>query len=527
MKGSVLFKYHKYLIILFFFTGLNNNIWCQKHPNSPVYKDYKSPDSTSIFKKVDNSFKLWQSYLLLKEANAGNPMAQHELGLRYLTGNGFQADTVKGFYWIQKAAEFNLPAANYNLGILLNNGWGTNWNPFEAFKHFEIAARDSMPEALYVLGLLYTDNLIVPRNYEKAFHLIKKAADLEYKPADDVLLEFYRRGIATLYDSSFSSEMKKYDNKKSSDENDLINPADNITFFRSANDSSSKVNDVTLFKEVIRDGSDEMKKALGIQMVNDSTFQPDSTIINSIKNAANYGSPEALVMLGRCFSKGIIVQKNIILAAENYLRAVRYDSPRAPRLLWDLLQKKDFFRILKVEADKKNPDAEFVWAELQILHFDNQITEKDALRFLEEAASKNHIPSIIELGLCYYSGTYILQNKEKALSIWQGAKQLGSKEAEVRIAVVTIQEKIIGEDPLPYITVLTNAAKKGSLLSQVALGYCYETGYPVSQNTSLAVQYYRLSAQRGSRGAYRGLKRMYDKIRPDDKEFLVLDEQQF
>ena len=492
-----------------------------------VYKDYKSPDSSTIFKKSDNSFQLWQSYLLLKEANSGNPLAQHELGLRYLTGNGFPADTVKGFYWIQKAAEYNLPAANYNLGILLNNGWGTKWNPFEAFKHFEIAASDSMPEALYVLGLLYTDNLIVPRNYEKAFYLIKKAADLNYKPADDVLLEFYRRGIATLYDSSFSSELNKYNSKKSITEDDLIDPADNITFFRSVNDSSSKVNDVTLLKEVIRDGSDEMKKALGIKMINDSTFQPDSTIIKNIMHAADYGSPEALVLLGRCYAKGIIVKKNIILSAEDYLRALRYDSPRAPGLLWDIVQKNDFFKILKNEADKKNPDAQYVWAELEILHFDNQLTDQETLRFLEEAASRNHIPSIIELGLCYYSGTLVKQDKEKALSIWRNAQQLGSNEAAIRIAVVIIQEKIIGEDPSSSMEVLTDAAKKGSLLSQVALGYCYETGYPVQKNTSLAVQYYRLSAQRGSRGAYRGLKRMYDKIRPGDKEFLVLDDLQF
>ena len=518
------FKYCNLLVILVCLACFNSRIWGQKHPNSPVYKDYKSPDSSSIFKKVDNSFQLWQSYLLLKEANSGNPLAQHELGLRYLTGKGFTADTVKGFYWIQKAAAYNFPAANYNLGILLNNGWGTEWNPFEAFRHFQIAAKDSMPEALYVLGLLYTDNLIVPRNYEKAFRLVKEAADLNYKPAKDVLIEFYKRGIATIYDSSFSSELKKYDYKKSLSEDDLIDPADNITFFRSANDSSSKVNDVTLLREVIREGSSEMKNALGVEMINDSTFQADSTIIKSIQRAADYGSPEALVMLGRCYEKGIIVEKNIIIAAENYIRAVRYDSPRAYNLLWDLLQKKDFYKILKNETDKKNPDAQFVWAGLIILHFDNQLTDTDAFRLLEEASSKNHIPSIIEMGLCYYSGTLVKQDKEKAITIWKRAEQLGSNEAAIRIAVVTIQEKIIGEDQLSSVAVLTNAAEKGSLLSQVALGYCYETGYPVKQNKELAVHYYRLSAQRGSRGAYRGLRRMYDKIRPDDNEFLVLDE---
>jgi uncharacterized protein len=439
-------------------------------------------------------------------------------------GKGFVADTVKAFYWIQKAADYNLPAANYNLGILLNNGWGTEWNPFDAFRHFEKAAKDTMPEALYVLGLLYTDNLIVPRNYEKAYKLIKKSAGYDYKPAKEVLKEFYKKGIGTVFDSSLT------DNKKDSIKslitaNDLVDPAENITFFKSLDDSSSKVNDITLLKEVIRDGSDELKNALGIELKDDSTFIADSSIIKVISKAADYGSPEALVMLGRCYEKGIVVQKNNILAAESYIRAIRYDSPRAPKLMWDLTQKDDFFKTLKKEADKKNPDAEFVWSSLYILKMDNQIVEKDAIRLLTEAADKDHIPSIIELGLCYFSGNLFKQDKEKAISTWKKAEQLGSSEASIRIAVVNIQDKDSVKDKSAFISTLENAAKKGSLLSQVALAFCYESGNPVIMDKAEAVHYYRLAAQRGSRGAYRGLKRMYNQIRPKDNEFLVLDEQ--
>lgn len=497
-------------------------MFCQTHPNSPVYKDYKAPDS-SIFKKADESFQLWQSYLLLKEANSGNPLAQHELGLRYLTGKGFTPDTAKGFIWIQKAAEHNLTAANYNLGILLNNGWGTVWNPFEAFRRFSKAAKDTMPEALYVLGLLYTDNLIVPKNYEKAYKLIKKSASLNYKPAKDVLNEFYKKGIAAVFDTTLSPEIINQTKKLMISGNDLVDPADNITFLNTSADSSSKVDDITLLKEVMRDGSDELKNALGIEVKNDSTIQADTSVIRILRKAALYGSPEALVMLGRCYEKGIVVEKNPILAAENYIRAIKYDSPRAPKLLWDLLQKKEFFKILKAEASKKNVVAKFVWAELVTLHLDNQITDADALRLLEEDAAQNYMPAIIELGLCYYNGNFVKQDKMKAISILKSAEQAGSIEAKIRIAVVTIQDNMNEENTTLLIQVLKDAAEKGSLLSQVALAFCYQKGNFITQDKAEAIHYYRLSAQRGSRGAFRALKEMYDEIRPDDAEFLVLE----
>ena len=91
----------------------------------------------------------------MKEANAGNALAEHELGLRYILGQGVIADTIKAAYWLHKAAEQKLPGACYNYGILLNNGWGVQWNPFEAYKYFLEAAHNDMPQAEYLIGLSF------------------------------------------------------------------------------------------------------------------------------------------------------------------------------------------------------------------------------------------------------------------------------------------------------------------------------------------------------------------------------------
>src|SRR5689334_15074054 len=112
----------------------------QQRPNSPVLKSYVPTDAHSLVLPGDASYELWQEFSLVRKANDGDPVAQHELGIRYISGKGFPADTAKAAYWIGKAAAQNLPSARYNLAILENNGWGCPWAPFQAYADVLFAA---------------------------------------------------------------------------------------------------------------------------------------------------------------------------------------------------------------------------------------------------------------------------------------------------------------------------------------------------------------------------------------------------
>ena len=114
---------------------------------------FRSADAVSVPLVLPSTLdlQLLEAFVLMQKANAGESPAQHELGLRYLLGRGFPADTIKATFWIQKAADQHLPLAEFNLGILLMNGMGTEWNPFKAFNHFRAAAEQENPEALYVM----------------------------------------------------------------------------------------------------------------------------------------------------------------------------------------------------------------------------------------------------------------------------------------------------------------------------------------------------------------------------------------
>jgi len=151
------------------------------------------------------------------------------------------------------------------------------------------------------------------------------------------------------------------------------------------------------------------------------------------------------------------------------------------------------------------------------------ISDDQALRLIERAAEKRHLPAMVELGLCYYSGRWVSASQAKAMELWTKAAKLGSREAKIRIAITQVRSQK-PDVPLEQSTeTLDNATHAGSVLAQVALGYCYEYGIGVPRSRPQAARLYRSAAQRGSQDAIRALRKMHDEIRPSDKEFRVED----
>ncbi len=146
-----------------------------------------------------------------------------------------------------------------------------------------------------------------------------------------------------------------------------------------------------------------------------------------------------------------------------------------------------------------------------------------ALNLLEESASENYLPAIMELGLNYYTGRFISRDDTKGLQLWEKAELLGSNEATVRISTSTLFDLFNpGENEKAFANLL-DATGEGSLLAQVSLALCYEEGIGTVRSRADAIHYLRLSAQRGSQFAYTELQRLYDEIRPGDMEFVIIN----
>lgn len=507
----------RYFITLFLFVSIS--LFAQDTTRSEAFKD-NVPRKYPLIKAKYPSYSLIAGYLLVTEANRNDPYAEHELGLRYLIANGFSADTAKAIYWIRKAVDQNLPTARFNYGIMLYNGIGVPWNPFEAYQNFRVAAKAGLPEAQFAVGLSYTDNLLINKNLNKAYRYFKLSAAGKYEPAVEALKQLLKSGFSPPTDSLTKKEVEKLANHVE-DNTQLMNPNWDLDFY-DFDKKDIKEKKESFLNDVLKKKPNELKIYLGLDNLSKDTMPKDSSTLSLLNFAAASGSPEALLIAGRAYEKGVIFQKDLVLAAFNYLRAYRLGSFKAGEFLFGMLQSKELFTKLKERIANGDADAMYAWAGISALGFDNQISNQQALDFLKKAVDKKHIPSMIEMGLLYSSGTLVQKDKQKAIDYWSMAQKLGSKEAAVRIALTNVADstsKNISGD----ITTLRQIADDGSVLAQTALGFCYEKGLGVKEDKGMAIKLYRLAAQRGNETAFNSLKRMYDELRPEGEEFKIFE----
>ncbi len=498
----------------------------EQQTKSPVFKSYKPPKGKPVLQETDLVYESWQAFNAERKAVAGDPVAQHEIGIRYLIGRGVQADTAKGAYWISKAAAQNLVPARFNLGILCYNGWGVPWNPFESYRQFLWCAEHDMPEAEFTIGQFYTQNLIVPADMDKAVEWIEKAARAGYAPAEKALAEIKRRVPSTGTAAGSDSTAASPDSTRKGQQFLQTAPV----FLEAEEDTTSRQDEWKNLRSALRDADPEVREALGISRIIEENMDLDSLGMEYIRKAAAGGSPEALAVLGRCYERGIMVRADPVTAMAYYVRAIRMDSPQAARLLLRLVQQPESVRALKARAEAGDYEARFAWAGLLGLGYGGvlyqeqaYITDRQALLFLDTAASHRYPPAMIELGLCYYSGRWVTQSQNRAEEFLKRAAALGSREAEIRLAAVAVRSASQGVALQQAVATLHDAVREGSLLAEIALGYCYETGRGVSVDTAEAARLYYSGARRGSQDAYRAIRRMLDAIRPTGKEFTMND----
>jgi len=492
----------------------------QDSTKSFAFKNNRPSPRPNLFYQPDLSYRIWQQFNLIREANSGDPLAQHELGIRYLLGEGVEADTVKAAKWIKSAADHGVTAAKYNYAILLINGWGTEWDPFRAFKFFKEAAEEGMSPAQYAVGLLYTDNLIVKRNWGKAYSWISKSAEKGNEDAEETLKEIKAKVPEAKIDTT-ASNLNRADSSAGSGNASLKSSLGLVYIdFENVLDSIPEVTRKRLLEDLTHSGSNVLSDSVK-NSLQDTNFVSISSFISLINGAAEYGSPEALAFLGYLFESGIYYDKDLLKAIEYYIRASRLDSPTASILLYQMEKAGRFFPLIKNTSDSGNKTAMFDWYGLEILGLDHQITLKDALNLLASSAEKDFTPSLLEYGLYFYSSGKEPQNMQKAFTLWQHAKNLGSKEAEIRMNAAIVLDQLSTSNYETKLDQLFSASGKGSVLAQSALAYAYENGIGLERDKAKAVKYYRESAQRGNRFAYDRLKALYDSIRPDGAEFDV------
>ncbi|MFC5479350.1 tetratricopeptide repeat protein [Massilia suwonensis] len=111
------------------------------------------------FPEGANAYNARNYALALKEitplARAGNPEAQHLLGLMYYMGRGVTRDYKQAFGWHLKAAQQGKADAQYVVGAMYYTGNAVPLDQKLAVNWFRRAAEQGHGEAQHALGLMY------------------------------------------------------------------------------------------------------------------------------------------------------------------------------------------------------------------------------------------------------------------------------------------------------------------------------------------------------------------------------------
>ncbi len=79
------------IIIIFYFLFVSASI-AQDSTTSAAFKNNIPKPKYPLIKPKYPAYPLVAGYVLQQEAKKGDPFAQHELGLRYILGQGFHPD---------------------------------------------------------------------------------------------------------------------------------------------------------------------------------------------------------------------------------------------------------------------------------------------------------------------------------------------------------------------------------------------------------------------------------------------------
>lgn len=497
----------RFIVVVFLFPLL---LWSKDSTASVVFRD--KPSRTiliNVVRSSDVTYQLWEGFTLVRNANSGDPAALHELGLRYLTGQGFTADTVKAFKLIQKAAEKNFLLGHFNMGVFYYNGWGVEWNPFNAYKHFQYAAEKGLREGAFAYGLQFTDNLVVQRDWKKALLWVQKSAEAGYAPAKEVLPDVERYAAKQTVDSSLTLTMVTPQSSQAY--------APILMDFTKQEEEVSE-NSFSLIEIVQALGPLWQKRIRSLNVIN------DSILFVQLLSHAEWGIPEEFTVIGRCYENGIGVKQDSLKALLNYIRAVRLESRRAPSLLLQFLKNESLLKKVQQKANRGDAEAQYIISALTLTEIFPSQQKEDIVSFLLKSAQQNFVPSMIELGTAYFNGQIVPQQKDRAIDFWTNASKFGINEALIRMASVKLLTDF-GEISLDSsFKILMVGNKEESLLANVTLAYCLEKGIIVSKNIAESVRMYRSAASRGSKIAFASLKRLYNSVRPNEKEFEISEE---
>lgn len=138
--------------------------------NEPDQADF---NAGAALYKASNFSQAFQTFL--RSANAGNSMAQLQVGSQYERGEGITANQSEAVRWYAKSAASGNPIAQKNLGQMYENGQGTSENWPLAAQLYTKSANQGNADGEFALGRAYEFGIGIEQDRSKAIQWFQRA----------------------------------------------------------------------------------------------------------------------------------------------------------------------------------------------------------------------------------------------------------------------------------------------------------------------------------------------------------------
>jgi TPR repeat protein len=133
--------------------------------------------------------------LLMQSALQNYPLAQNEVGISYVRGDGVQCNFERAAYWYKKAASAGCKSAYYNLALLYGYKTTGIQNVKKSIYWMRKAANTGCPDANWQMGCRYLEGEDVAINFKYAMRYFRASAHRGHVDAMIKIAHMYYEGL--------------------------------------------------------------------------------------------------------------------------------------------------------------------------------------------------------------------------------------------------------------------------------------------------------------------------------------------
>ncbi|MGD9638819.1 MAG: tetratricopeptide repeat protein [Alphaproteobacteria bacterium] len=521
--------------------------------------------------KVNFEEELFWAYSLYDATDAGSRHLARWILENNKDGGKFEYDLAKAFYfgkneipqdreaaykWYFKAAYKGYPDAMYLIGAAYDLGGQVEKDSEEAAKWYQKAADAGQEYAMVALA-----NILAKSDRNQAQILLQKAVDKVLKSNSSEIKEeavgdlftavvskgenisnavnWYQKAVAEGSDSAGYKLGQIYESGKGAD----VNYQEAAKWYQISADRDFGAAQVALAKIYLK-GLGNVRKDINYA-------------VKLLMAAAEKGSVEALVYLGRIYLNGENVVPNYDWAEKWLLEAARRDkieaevllginyftgeklnkdldkayywleitSDRAKKEALDILNEaynlrtdktkeaqNSLFLALDLAVNKNNPQAQMLLAKFFDYGITDDFDSQEIAKYWYEKAGLGGISeALFTVGKKYFKGTYGSVDYDKAARYIAEAAKQGNLDAEVYLGWILLKGYGFTQNTTRAYALFAKAAEKKNSAAEYYLGLIYEKGLLGQIDIEEAVKHYLESSKGDNIFARKSFCELYDK----------------